>query len=291
MICGWCHAPIGSGKRRDSRYCSQRCRQASHRFGRGVEARARANQPLRLAYADPPYPGLARRYYADHPDYGGEVDHRALLQRLASYDGWALSTSAEALPMVLGICAELELEVRVAAWVRGARASRSARPASSWEPVVYAGGRQLLESCRGSSGDGSRRDALVYAARARRTDPARVIGAKPSAFAFWMFDLIGARGGDTLDDLFPGSGGIGRAWLLLQEASRAAADDASPAAGADASLAGGDDVSGPPGVDASTRALDDASPRALGDGSRAARDDASPEYSQDASLGRQRRVV
>jgi hypothetical protein len=36
-----------------------------------------AGRPLRLAYADPPYPGKAR-LYQDHPDYGGEVDHAEL---------------------------------------------------------------------------------------------------------------------------------------------------------------------------------------------------------------------
>lgn len=36
---------------------------------------------MRIAYADPPYPGCAH-LYKDHPDYGGEVDHVELLQRL-----------------------------------------------------------------------------------------------------------------------------------------------------------------------------------------------------------------
>jgi hypothetical protein len=34
-----------------------------------------------------------------------------------------------------------------------------------------------------------------------------VIGAKPAAFCRWVFGLLGAAPGDTLDDLFPGSGG------------------------------------------------------------------------------------
>ncbi len=58
------------------------------------------DRPLRLAYADPPHPGKAR-LYRDHPDYGGEVNHAELIDRLAAYDGWALSASAEALPAVL----------------------------------------------------------------------------------------------------------------------------------------------------------------------------------------------
>jgi hypothetical protein len=39
---------------------------------------------------------LSRRYYADHPDYAGEVDHAAQVDQLTGYDGWALSTSAAA---------------------------------------------------------------------------------------------------------------------------------------------------------------------------------------------------
>lgn len=68
-------------------------------------------------------------------------------------------------------------------------------------------------------------DALVWTARPRLTDPNRVIGMKPSRFAFWLFELLGARPGDTLEDLFPGSGGIRRAWDVY--ASREYSGDAS----------------------------------------------------------------
>jgi len=77
-------------------------------------------RPLRLAYADPPYPGKAR-LYRGHPDYRGEVDHAALIGRLAGHDGWALSTSAEALPAVLTLSPP---RVRVAARHRGERPHR-----------------------------------------------------------------------------------------------------------------------------------------------------------------------
>ena len=55
-----------------------------------------------------------------HPDYGGDVDHAALIDRLAAYDGWALSTSAEALPSVLALCPPGRSRRRLAPW----RASR-----------------------------------------------------------------------------------------------------------------------------------------------------------------------
>jgi hypothetical protein len=44
------------------------------------------------------------------------------------------------------------------------------------------------------------------------TVPGRVIGAKPAAVCRWIFDLLGAAPGDTLDDLFHGSGAVTRAW-------------------------------------------------------------------------------
>lgn len=35
---------------------------------------------MRIAYADPPYPGQSK-LYRNHPDYAGEVDHAALQWR------------------------------------------------------------------------------------------------------------------------------------------------------------------------------------------------------------------
>ncbi|MCA8921994.1 MAG: hypothetical protein KDD82_09310 [Planctomycetes bacterium] len=165
-----------------------------------------AETALSLAYADPPYPGKAY-LYRGHPDYAGEVDHRKLLVDLSSYDGWALSTSSDGLLSVVApLVAELGIEgVRVASWHRGTRRSPGARIAcQGWEAVVYRGGRRVDPA--GVS------DALEYVARPRLSDPDRVIGAKPAAFCYWLFRLLGARRGDELHDLFPGSGGVSRAW-------------------------------------------------------------------------------
>jgi hypothetical protein len=182
---------------------------------------------MRFAYADPPYPGKSKRYYGNHPDFAGEVDHHQLLVELSSpgrYDGWALSTSAEALPEILSLCTTVtDRRVRVAAWFRGGRPHRSPRgPLSSWEPVVYCGERPGTH----------RYDSLIHAARPRTTDPQRVVGAKSATFARWLFDLLGAQPGDELDDIFPGSGGIARAWDLFQaaqhDASRPPANTTDP---------------------------------------------------------------
>lgn len=245
-LCDWCSAPIPRTMRRDAVTCSQACRQARHRFNRAIGADtshrpASAEAGRRLANADPPYPGLARRYYANHPDYAGEVDHAVLVDQLAGYDGWALSTSAAALPAVLEVCPD---GVKVAAWHRGAYPHGApAGPLSAWEPVIYSpppvrrrltlaepsrtAGANLsrpaeAEPSHVDAAEPSRQDpehpsqpltdSLVFVSRPRLTAPGRVIGAKPAVFIRWVFGLLDARQGDTLDDLFPGSGGIARAW-------------------------------------------------------------------------------
>lgn len=217
--CAWCRALIPPGKRRDAETCSKPCRQARHRFTSTV-GRAPAvdgGHPRRLAYADPPYPGLSKRYYGDHRDYAGEVDHVELVASLAAeYDAWALSTSARALPVVLRLCPP---DARVGAWVRGGRPHKDAwGPVSSWEPVIFAGtiaGPRVVEDLLDGSRppvDSTRYDSLVHGVTPRKTDPERVTGAKPAAFARWVFQLLDARPGDTLEDVYPGSGGIARAW-------------------------------------------------------------------------------
>lgn len=205
--CAWCGGAVRAS-RVDARYCSKACRQAAHR-AKVRPASTVGDRPARLAYADPPYPGMSYRYYRTHRDYAGEVDLPPLLSRLQAFDGWALSTSARSLPDVLAVAADLELEgVRVAAWIRGPRPHQTAPLLGGWEPVVYRPARvperQLV-------------DVLVGPVpRPRPTLPSSVIGMKPPAFCEWLFGLLGARLGDELEDLFPGSGMVGRSWELYQ---------------------------------------------------------------------------
>lgn len=174
--------------------------------------------PKRLAYADPPYPGQSAHWYANHPDFKGEVDHAALIRRLdRDYDGWALSTSSLALPYVLSLCPDtppapgfttaLVGGVRVAAWLRGKPAPRGvSRIMVTWEPVIVRGGRQLASECS------------LYVWDAWQGTPYLIgerdgfAGSKPPGFARWVFDLLGANASDTLDDVFPGTGAVGREW-------------------------------------------------------------------------------
>lgn len=241
--CAWCKGEIPADARRDAKTCSQRCRQARHRVARYAsprglrDASSRAGgdgSGYRLAYADPPYPGNSARIYGEHPDYAGEVDHPALLSRLATFDGWALSTSAAALPQVVAAAVAQDLPVRVGAWMRGARPHSTARyPVSAWEPVVY------VPVPSRHAGEPRRVDGLVHGVSPMVTLPSRVVGAKPAAFCRWVFDLVGATARDELVDLFPGSGIVGMTWQLFLAGER----DGSAAAPRDASrsAAVGDD--------------------------------------------------
>jgi hypothetical protein len=156
---------------------------------------------LRFGYADPPYPGCAH-LYRDHPDYAGEVDHAELVARLvAEYpDGWVLHTSSVALRDVLNLC---PLDVRVMAWVKPFASFKPGVPvAYAWEPVIVRGGRPRTRQ-QDTVRDFMAENIMVKAG---------LTGAKPEPVCRWLFAVLNAQPGDTLDDLFPGTGGVTRAW-------------------------------------------------------------------------------
>lgn len=156
-----------------------------------------------LAYADPPYPGKARKYYGRDPSYGGEVDHPALVASLeaSKYDGWALSTDEDGVREVLHLCPP---EARLCPWVKPIGAStRTGGIHSAAEYLIVVRGRQ--------DPPGRRNWLCAQPARGGGT----LMGRKPIAFCAWMFDLLGLRPGDTFVDVFPGSGVVGRAAASL----------------------------------------------------------------------------
>lgn len=171
---------------------------------------------LRFAYADPPYPGQAKRLYGEHEAYGGEVDHGDLVAQLMDEypDGWALSTSAAALELVLPLCPAPTWSkknkgrrldgtgVRVLAWCRTSTPWRPVGIQYGWEPVILYGGRRKNKT------DGFVRDFMCNGDQA----DVAFTGAKPYSFCAWIFECLGARFGDNLVDMFPGSGAVGRAW-------------------------------------------------------------------------------
>lgn len=165
---------------------------------------------MRFAYADPPYLGLAGFYAALHPEamiWDDPETHRALIERLgADYpDGWAMSLHSPALRTILPMCPE---DCRVAAWVKPfASFKPGVNPAYAWEPVIFRGGRK-----RGRN-EPTTRDWLAENITLKRG----LTGAKPEAFCRWVLDLLGFdHAQDTIDDLFPGTGIMGRVVAGLQ---------------------------------------------------------------------------
>jgi hypothetical protein len=243
--CAWCGQRISAGK-----YCSKQHRQTAFRARKRLPSRAAAHEysgdasstprglgdvapvparsslgavratrsakawarrverlegldgrPRRLAIADPPYPRKAF-LYRDQPTFAGEVDHRALLDQLATYDGWVLATSAEALRDLLPLCPP---GTRISPWVKPHGVSSTTRGAHNcWEVLLYKPARELRPGFRD----------YLRALPARRGGT--LIGRKPIAWVTFAIQLLGALPGDSLDDLFPGTGVVGRVWAQFQ---------------------------------------------------------------------------
>lgn len=158
---------------------------------------------MRIAYADPPYIGCAH-LYADDDLYDGdaaEVDHAELVARLETYDGWVLHTHVPGLRVILPLVPN---EARVMAWVKPFAAfKRNVPVAYAWEPVI-------VKPCRKPvvSGRMTMRDWISEPITLKRG----LTGAKPEAVCRWAFEVVGASPDDELDDLYPGTGAVGRAW-------------------------------------------------------------------------------
>lgn len=148
-----------------------------------------------FAYADPPYVGQAKKLYQCD-----EVDHVALIARLNTYDGWALSASSPTLRYLLPLCPE---DVRVAAWVKPFCIFKpNVNPAYAWEPVLFRGARKRPRT------EPTVRDWVS----ANITLKKGLCGAKPKDFCLWLFQLLGLQKDDTLDDLFPGTRIVSNTW-------------------------------------------------------------------------------
>ena len=155
---------------------------------------------MRIAYADPPYPGCAH-LYKGQPDWAGEVDLHSLICTLEPYDGWILHSSSVALAQVVPMLPE---GVRTMAWVKGFAAfKRNVSVAYAWEPVFVKPARKPVVSTRLVM-----RDWVECSITLRRG----LTGAKPEKVCHWAFEMVGAHPDDELVDLFPGTGAVSKAW-------------------------------------------------------------------------------
>lgn len=187
--CAWCGGPRPYPL---SSYCSTKCRQAAWRVRRLARIEGADGKPRRLAYGDPPYMGLARRYYGKEETFDGEVDHAALIAQLCTFDGWALSCSAKSLRVILPMCPP---EAQVAIWTKPLGVPPKTRGAHNrYEPLIYVPARRRQPGvCDHISAQPARFNGTL-------------VGRKPIKVIMWMFELIGAEPGDSLADLFPGTG-------------------------------------------------------------------------------------
>lgn len=165
----------------------------------GTANKLQYSEPMRFGYADPPYIGQAKKHYSHDPACA-EVDHRELVARLVDQypDGWALSLSSPSLQHILSLCPE---KVRVMAWVKPFCAFKvNVNPAYAWEPVIVCGGRPRTR----------KQDTVRDWVSESITLQKGLHGAKPKAFCYWLFDVLNVQPGDCLDDIFPGTGIVGR---------------------------------------------------------------------------------
>jgi hypothetical protein len=200
--CAWCGELLPETAPLSQLYDFPKCRKSAWRLRCRRQTDALNLHPLRFCYADPPYPGLAKRYYGKEETYAGEVDHAALISELMTYDGWALSTSARALRDILPLCPP---GVHVLPWCKpNGVSSRTRGLHNAWEALIVKPGRELAPG---------KRDFLI-------AKPARgggtLMGRKPIAFCAFLFDAGGLLPGDTFVDKFPGTGIVGRAFASLR---------------------------------------------------------------------------
>lgn len=157
---------------------------------------------MTFAYADPPYLGCGKSHYGKHheaaADYDDPETHRRLIERLADEfpDGWALSLHEPSLRVLLPMCPD---DCRTSAWVKPFAAFKpGVGVAYAWEPIIWRGGRKRTRE------QPTIRDWHSANITMQRGLP----GAKPTSFAHWVLDLMNAQPGDTVVDLFPGSGAV-----------------------------------------------------------------------------------
>ncbi len=169
----------------------------------------RVVRPLRAAYADPPYLGLAKKLYcAMHPDaakYDKPETHQRLIEQFCDeYRCWAMSLHTPALKYIFPMCPDDVHEMA------RTKPFASCKPgvgvAYTWEAVIVRGRKR-----------GTREQQTVrHYCSVLITLKRGFTGAKPAGFCFWMFEVLNLEPTDLFHDVFPGSGAVTAAWNALK---------------------------------------------------------------------------
>jgi hypothetical protein len=177
---------------------------------------------MKLAIADPPYLGRAVRWYGaggcgdgkgkgqadNHPEaylWDSPQTHIQLVRDLnAKYDGWAIAMSVHSLSTYLQ---EIETDsrngIRVCVWHKPSAIQSGSRISNNWEPVLI----KVPSTRKGWKSEAPRVKDVLTANPLRQN----FVGSKPYEWTRWVLDLLGYEEGDTVDDLFNGSGAVSEA--------------------------------------------------------------------------------
>ena len=158
---------------------------------------------MRFAYADPPYPGQARRHYSQD-ERCAEVDSEKLVDFLEEQfpDGWALSSHEGGLDILLPICRErgwtlTNHQIRMGIWLKPFHIFKpGVNPSYGWEPVLFRGGRKRTRE------QPTLKNFLIHNITLKKG----LVGVKPEEVAEWVLDWLNVQAGDEFYDIYPGSG-------------------------------------------------------------------------------------
>lgn len=156
---------------------------------------------MKFAYADPPYYKMGKKMYGSFHNEAAIWDnknaHLNLISTLVTDypDGWALSCNPSNLAWILPACPS---DVRVASWCKTYHQIRPTSTQFAWEPVLFRTTKKM-----------PKREMVRDWVCGPNSQKKGIPGAKPHYFNRWILDLLCFEHDfDTLDDLFPGSGGM-----------------------------------------------------------------------------------
>jgi hypothetical protein len=175
---------------------------------------------MQLAIADPPYLGRANRWYGDgcgdglgigradsHPEakiWDNAQTHKDLVFHLEEkYDGWAIALTVHSLSTYMSVIkTDSRNGIRVMSWIKPIAIPSGSRIATTWEPVIV----RVPKERKGHNSGKRMKDHLI--ANPRQNG---FVGSKPDEWTHWVLDAMGYQQGDSVTDLFAGSGAVSEA--------------------------------------------------------------------------------